>query len=574
MNRSLRLVIGLMVGVLSIGSLAALDFSIAKAEKPARALRAADLPKIAAAKAGLPPIVINELDADQTGADAAEFVELKTVPGTNLNGLVVVFYNGSSDTSYSAFDLAGQVADANGFFIIGNAGVPGVDIVIPGDGLQNGQDAVALYAGTAANFPAGTAVTATNIIDAVVYDTADADDAGLLDVLLLPGAARVQVDENGAGTGITVSVRRCSQALRDGRAFSIGTPTPNAANTGCPAPADGRVDLNGDGASDYLIVRENAPALNSGSIEKRSRLSMREILRNRVANQESLAQGVGPITWWGLNSNDFGVSTVQWGDSGVDNPMTADFDGDGRDDITVWRPNAQGSHFYSINSSDFTVRDVTFGGPLDNPYAVADYDGDGKDDPATYRCPTGTPGQCYFYYRPSSIPNPGDWAVAWGFGEGFDFLPLVGDYDGDGLDDFCVQGASPSNPNNGVFYISHNGDFDFKAVEWGELFDRLVSADFDGDGANDITVTRVDENDVLWWYVYENDGGIQLVPWGDGLDFEAPGDYNGDGKDDFGAYRWNTTDATFWILPGGGGSPSAVTWGQPGDVPLAYYLVQ
>ena len=84
----------------------------------------------------------------------------------------------ATTTSYAAFDLDGFVTNAQGYFTIGNPGVPGVDLIFnPGAAglLQNGADAVALFAGNAADFPNGTAVTTTNLQDAIVYDT---DDAG------------------------------------------------------------------------------------------------------------------------------------------------------------------------------------------------------------------------------------------------------------------------------------------------------------------------------------------------------------------------------------------------------------
>ena len=64
-------------------------------------------------------IVINELDADQSGTDTAEFIELKGTPGASLDGYVVVLFNGSDNLSYNnAFDLDGKTFDANGFFIL------------------------------------------------------------------------------------------------------------------------------------------------------------------------------------------------------------------------------------------------------------------------------------------------------------------------------------------------------------------------------------------------------------------------------------------------------------------------
>ncbi|HZM17764.1 MAG TPA: hypothetical protein VFE28_17340 [Candidatus Krumholzibacteria bacterium] len=179
--------------------------------------------------------LINEVDSDQAGNDAGEFVELFGTPGTSLTGLVIVFFDGSSDLSYAAFDLDGFSLDANGFFVLGNSGVPGVDMTFSNNTLQNGADAVALYAANGSNFPNGTAITLTNLRDALVYDTSDADDAGLLALL---NASQPQVDENGSGTGTAVSMSRCPDGAggaRNTTAYTLQAPTPNAANP-CTVP--------------------------------------------------------------------------------------------------------------------------------------------------------------------------------------------------------------------------------------------------------------------------------------------------------------------------------------------------
>ncbi len=184
-------------------------------------------------------VIINEADADTTGnPDTAEFVELYDggVGNTSLTGLVVVFYNGNGDVSYRAIDLDGFTTNAAGYFTLGNSGVAGVDVTFPNDGLQNGQDAVAFYAGDAASFPNGTAVTTANLIDAVVYDTDDADDPGLL-ILLNPGEP--QVNENAGGQGTTNSIGRCpngSGGARNTSTYTTQTPTPDGANNCAPPP--------------------------------------------------------------------------------------------------------------------------------------------------------------------------------------------------------------------------------------------------------------------------------------------------------------------------------------------------
>ena len=149
--------------------------------------------------------VINEVDADTPGTDAAEFIEIKHTPNTALDGHVVVLFNGAGDISYAAYDLSGKTTDANGLFIIANTAlVIGSDIDMGASNkLQNGADAVALFTGSAADFPDGTAVTNTNMLSGVVYDTDDGDDTGLLDAI-----GGVQYDERENSSSDTQSIQR------------------------------------------------------------------------------------------------------------------------------------------------------------------------------------------------------------------------------------------------------------------------------------------------------------------------------------------------------------------------------
>ncbi len=178
-------------------------------------------------------IIINEIDADTPGSDALEFIELFDggIGNSPLDGLVVVLYNGSNDQSYNAIDLDGQSTDDNGYFVIGNSGVVNVDLVLSNNGLQNGADAVALYQDNASSFPNGTAVSTNNLVDAIVYDTNDADDAELL---VLLNAGQLQVNEGGNGDKDNESLQR----LPNGSGGNLNTdtytpaiPTPGAANS-------------------------------------------------------------------------------------------------------------------------------------------------------------------------------------------------------------------------------------------------------------------------------------------------------------------------------------------------------
>lgn len=178
-------------------------------------------------------VLINEIDADTEGTDVLEFIELYDdgVGNAPLDGYVLVFYNGSNDLSYAVYDLDGYSTNANGYFVLGNADVANVSIIFASNGLQNGADAVALYKANAADFPVGSAISTDNLIDALVYDTDDADDTGLL-VLLNTGEP--QINENGNGNKDFHSIQRYPNGeggLRNTTSYTAAIPTPGKANS-------------------------------------------------------------------------------------------------------------------------------------------------------------------------------------------------------------------------------------------------------------------------------------------------------------------------------------------------------
>ena len=124
---------------------------------------------------------------------------------------------------------------------------------LQGTVLQNGADAVALYADDASNFPNGTPVTTTNLLDAIVYDTSDADDAELL---VLLNADQPQVDENGGGDKDNQSSQRCPNG--SGGALNTDTyaqfaPTPGDVNTCVTPVAQVKIhEVQGNGATSPL----------------------------------------------------------------------------------------------------------------------------------------------------------------------------------------------------------------------------------------------------------------------------------------------------------------------------------
>lgn len=198
-------------------------------------------------------LIINEVDADTPGSDIAEFIELFDggVGNTPLDNVVVVFYNGSSDQVYRAVDLDGFTTNEAGFFLLGSASLtPAPDFVLPNSSLQNGADAVALFAGEAADFPNGTPLTTELLVDALVYDTDDADDAGLLQLL---NAGQPQINENEEDNKDGHSMQRLpngSGGERNSNTYRVITPTPGSINGGADLELSKSVDdFDDDGSS-------------------------------------------------------------------------------------------------------------------------------------------------------------------------------------------------------------------------------------------------------------------------------------------------------------------------------------
>jgi len=173
-------------------------------------------------------VVINELDSDTPSTDDKEFIELKSAtPNFSLNGYVLVLFNGTgsqANLSYYVIDLDGITTDVNGITVIGNNLVsPVPDKLLPDNIFQNGPDGVAIYLGNASDFPNLSPATTINLIDALVYDTGDADATVLMAAL----GVTSQIDENANGAQATQSIQRKNDGTYETKA-----PTPGANNDG------------------------------------------------------------------------------------------------------------------------------------------------------------------------------------------------------------------------------------------------------------------------------------------------------------------------------------------------------
>lgn len=292
--------------------------------------------------------------------------------------------------------------------------------------------------------------------------------------------------------------------------------------------------------------------------------------------------GVAQIGYWNRNTTS-GDQFGNWGDANTDFPVPGDYDGDGKDDLAIYRTFSTAgsqSEMWIFRSSDNIPQRILFG--LNGDQAVnRDYDGDGVTDLAVFR--DGAIGaQAFWYIRKSSsgpLTNPGEFVIPFGTsGDGttsFD-TPVPGDYDGDGKFDVAVYrfGINPANH----FIILRSSDSGVTFQPWGNFnTDYIVPGDYDGDGKFDFAAARtgaLSTSPLVWWILNSSTGGIGVRTFGITSDRPAQGDYDGDARTDIAIYRAGASAAAqsnFWVLNSFNNSATVHPWGLGGDFAVATF---
>lgn len=274
-------------------------------------------------------------------------------------------------------------------------------------------------------------------------------------------------------------------------------------------------------------------------------------------------------TFYTLNSLENNLTAsipVGRGEDGIINNV-GDFDGDGRADRVAWNLDENSViTWYILQSETNTIRTLEWGrfrnpavGATDE-FVPADYDGDGKQDVAVFRRATGV-----WYIIESSTGNPR--YEFWGRqGD----LPHIGDFDGDGTADLCVLRAESGLNGPVSWYIRNSSNGQMQVIHWGNpATDRpffFFPIDIDGDGKHDAMVQRAVNGQWVYFVRRSSDGQQYTLTWGLTSFFPQFGDYDGDGKTDFVSRQTISSGAILWhIFQSSTQTSCSIYFGQQGD---------
>jgi parallel beta-helix repeat protein len=222
---------------------------------------------------------------------------------------------------------------------------------------------------------------------------------------------------------------------------------------------------------------------------------------------------------------------------------------------------SQGMWHLRHNPDDVTT--FFYGNPGDFPF-MGDWDCDGEATPGLFR-----QSDAFAYLRNSNSQGIAD--IRFFFGNPSD-IPLAGDFNGDGCDTLSIY-----RPSEARFYIVNKlgqnegglGPADYSFL-FGDLGDKPVVGDWDGDGIDEIGLHRESTGLFYWRNTLDTGNADGTIFFGDPGDRLVAGDWGiVDGEDTPAAFRPSNTTFYFRHTLTAGNADSQLEFGQPGWIPVA-----
>ncbi len=244
-------------------------------------------------------------------------------------------------------------------------------------------------------------------------------------------------------------------------------------------------------------------------------------------------------------------------------PSLADFNGDGKTDVLVFRASdGLVTQWLSNGAGGWTYQPAVYIGGTPNGFSGAqiltgDFNGDGKTDVLVFRSSDG-------YIAQWLSNGAGGWAYQQPAYAGSPYTQVVtGDFNGDGKTDLLV--FQSSNGYLATWLSNGAGGWNYQpAVYIGGTSGNLpgaqiIAGDFNGDGKTDVLVFRSSDGYVAQWFS-DGAGGWYYQPavYIGGTPSNFPeaqiltGDFNGDGKTDALVFRSGDGFLAQWLSNGNG----------------------
>ncbi len=362
-------------------------------------------------------------------------------------------------------NLGSLTVDPGGQYLADNTGT----IILGGDVINNGLINLRGY-GSECLFGGGTFIT---IQSSVAGTTRNWSGTGVFHMVHL------NVSDMGGTAAIHVH-----NGVTDGTTGANWTFDSNCSANALHTP----FDFDGDGKSDIAIFRPSTATWYLHKSVLGDTATHWGLSTDILTPADFDGDGITDIAVWRpadlahffvLNSATSTVTTEQFGQTGDDPIPVADWDGDGKADIAVYRNAAVGnqSFFYfrgSRNNPNGNTTYLPWGQAGDDPVR-GDFDGDGIEDATVFR-----PSDRYWYTLRSSDQQTQ--ALQWGL---ITDKRIEGDFDGDGKTDLAVF-----RPSDATWYILQSSDGQPRYQQWGLSTDVPVPGDYDGDGKTDFAIWR------------------------------------------------------------------------------------